>query len=98
MITSVECDVDPHVTGSKLICKWIGWCSLTPRKHCWSHSHVQLYSQDGNGNGRFKRVDEETPRMETGDRQYVPLDKGEASLLTTPVPGDPTQIHNHTAP
>jgi len=59
---------------------------------------VQLYSQDGNGNGRFKRVDEETPRMETGDRQYVPLDKGEASLLTTPVPGDPTQIHNHTAP
>jgi hypothetical protein len=36
--------------------------------------------------------------METGDRQYVPLDKGEASLLTTPVPGDPTQIHNHTAP
>ncbi|CAK9233835.1 unnamed protein product [Sphagnum troendelagicum] len=62
------------------------------------HVTVANSNSDGNGNGRFKRVDEETPRMETGDRQYVPLDKGEASLLTTPVPGDPTQIHNHTAP
>jgi 6-phosphofructokinase 1 len=51
----------------------------------------------GNGNGSSKSAHKETPKIETGDRQYTPVEK-EEMLLTTPVPGDPTKTHNHTAP
>jgi hypothetical protein len=51
----------------------------------------------GNGNGSSKSAHKETLKIETGDRQYTPVEK-EEMLLMTPVPGDPTKIHNHTAP
>lgn len=51
-----------------------------------------LWYQTSNG-GEYK------PEMiETGNRQGLPLNSAEASLATTPVPGDPTAHVDPTAP